>query len=215
MTGELRIENIEKNFRLPHAWGVPWLAKKTDVIRDFSLHVKAGEVAALVGPNGAGKTTVLKIAMGMYQPSRGRVLLDGRPARAVSRKCVGMMLTHRLLYQALTGYENLAYSAALYGSQRIKDDVAQSADLWGISAYLHRPMQEYSQGMRTRLALARATITRPRFLFLDEPFAFLDEECGLPLAIKVIRNLGVTTLITSPQRSTVSFADKIVEIKSL
>ncbi len=215
MTGELSIENIEKSFCLPHPWGVPWLAKKAEVIRGFSLRLRVGEIAALVGANGAGKTTILKIAMGMYRPSRGRVLIDGQPAHAVPRKNLGMMMTHRLLYPALTGYENLAYTAALYGCREIKAEIAASSEQWGLQAYLQRPMQEYSQGMRTRLALARATITRPRFLFLDEPFSFLDDEIGLPHAIKVIRALGVTTLITSPVRSVVAFADNVVELQAL
>ena len=122
------------------------------------------------------------------------------------------MMAHRFLYPALTGYENLAYTAALFNVKQVAQCVHESAATWQLEAFLHRPMEEYSQGMRTRLALARATLTRPKYLFLDEPFSFLDDDVGQPLAIRVMRELGATTLITSPQRAIGTMADQVFEV---
>lgn len=212
MIGEIQLLQVHKQFRLRHPWGLPWGQQIAEPVCDFSLHLPAGKIGALVGPNGAGKTTILKLAMGLYRPTRGKVRVGGICPSKVPRAEVGVMMGHRFLYPALTGYENLAYTASLFNLRHWEAKVKDCAETWRLDSFLHRPMEEYSQGMRTRLALARATLTRPRYLFLDEPFAFLDDDFGQTRTLKILRETGATTLITSPQRAVAQHADRTFEV---
>ncbi len=212
MKGRLYLERVSKGFCARSFFGRPKLSTYRPVVRDFSLEVNAGEVVALVGNNGVGKTTILKVAMGMFQPEHGKAWLEGKPAHCFDRQAVGAMLTHQMIYLSLTGWENLSYTAALYRLPDIRNAVARSVALWELEDFVKFPVQEYSQGMKTRLALARATLMQPTFLFLDEPFAFLDEENAIPLAIRNLRSLGISTLLTCPTLQQAAFADRVLRV---
>ncbi len=214
MAGRLQLKSVTKGFFAHNFLGRKKRNSYRPAIQDFSLEMNPGEIVALVGENGVGKTTALKVAMGMFRPDSGHAWLNGKPAHRCHRGAIGMMLSHRFLYPSLSGFENLAYTGALFCIPNLPMAIKESALTWELNSFLNRPVEEYSQGMRTRLALARATLTRPQFLFLDEPFAFLDDEKSLPLVTKVLRNLAITTLIATPQKSGVKFADRILTLLS-
>ena len=146
-------------------------------LRDVSLSLPAGSSLMLLGPNGAGKSTLLKLLAGLARPTYGEVLLLGQPP-ALLRGRVAYMAHSTMLYDELTGEENLTYLLGLQcpeltSTQRREHVRAALADV-GLEPGNPRRLGEYSQGMRQRAALARVLLASPDILLLDEPFSNLD-----------------------------------------
>ncbi len=142
-------------------------------LRDVSLAIPAGASVVLLGENGAGKSTLLKLIAGLAQPSFGSVSVLGGTA-ADARGRVATMGHATMLYAELTAMENLMYFAGLSASDGLREKAAKALGEVGLDAANTRRVGEYSQGMRQRAALARALMTEPDLLLLDEPFANLD-----------------------------------------
>lgn len=151
------------------------------VLTGIDLDLPAGSSLALLGPNGSGKSTLLRILAGLLRPGQGEVELLGVDLRKESWKVRGRIgyLGHEpLLYEDLTGRENLEFQARLHG---IDPDVARGrieADL-DVVGMVHRSwdrVSDYSAGMRQRIAICRAVLHRPELLLLDEPDSNLDPE---------------------------------------
>ncbi|HEX7388017.1 MAG TPA: ABC transporter ATP-binding protein [Castellaniella sp.] len=159
----LSFQHVEKQFgNLP-------------VVADFQRDVQAGELVALVGPSGCGKSTLLHIAAGLEHPSKGQVLADGKP---VSRPDPSRMLMFQenALYPWLTLSQNVAMALEL---QKISRSKARSQAVAWLEKVQLKGFEDYfphqvSGGMRQRCALARAFVTHPEVLLLDEPFGALD-----------------------------------------
>jgi ABC-2 type transport system ATP-binding protein len=157
---------------------------------DVTLHVARGEICGLIGPNGAGKTTLLRLLTGLLDPSSGTVrILGEKPAEATRRlrQRVGLVPSgDRTFYLRISGLENLAFFARMHGLGR-RAAVAEArralAEVDLVEAQ-HRAVGEYSHGMQKRLSVARALITRPEILLVDEATHDLDPEGG-----RVVRNL--------------------------
>jgi ABC-type multidrug transport system ATPase subunit len=146
-------------------------------LRDLSLAVPAGSSVVLLGENGAGKSTVLKLVSGLASPTYGSVTVFGERPQS-QRGVIGTMGHSTMLYDELTGMENLTYFAQLYGlgeSRTELEHVAASAmQEVGLDPALTRRVSEFSQGMRQRASLARVLMAKPQLLLLDEPFSNLD-----------------------------------------
>ncbi len=161
-----------------------------EALRDVSFNVKWGEVYGLLGPNGAGKTTTVKILTTLLIPDSGYATIDGhdvvREAHLV-RGIIGLVLyPDKGFYSRLSGYENLAYFGRLYGLNKSMAEARarELMKLVGLENAMNRPYEEYSLGMRARLAIARALIHDPPVLFLDEPTIGLD-----PVSAREVREL--------------------------
>lgn len=148
--------------------------KRKLVLQNISFSLAPGEKLLIAGANGSGKTTILKMAGGFIRPDKGSVTIGDKPAYRADRSRLGLMLSTQLLYPMLTGYQNLEFSAYLFARTKVKEAVAQASEEWGLSDILHDTVGGYSNGQRTLLAMARATIHQPDFVLLDEPDAFLD-----------------------------------------
>jgi ABC-type multidrug transport system ATPase subunit len=142
-------------------------------LRGVSAEFAPGKLYAILGDNGAGKTTLLRMLAGLAQSTRGSVsILGATDLRSVCHE-LGYMAHPSLLYDEMSGMENLRYFGCLYG---ISDDSVAAANMTavGLDPALARQVAQYSQGMRQRLSLARALLNDPKLLLLDEPFSNVD-----------------------------------------
>src|SRR5690606_22097233 len=160
---KLSFQNIQKEF------------SGLRVIGDFSRDIESGELVALVGPSGCGKSTLLHIAAGLETPSSGTVLGDGKAIRGPNPERT-LMFQENALYPWLTLGQNVAL--ALEFQQVDKKKALAQAHEW-LSKVNLKGFEDYyphqvSGGMRQRAALARAFISHPKALLLDEPFGALD-----------------------------------------
>jgi heme exporter protein A len=144
------------------------------------LHIPAGEFVLLLGPNGAGKSTLLRLLATLSRPTSGslRVLgIDPASGDAAGlRRRLGLLSHHTLLYDHLTGFENLLFYARLYGLPDAPAAAAEGLRSAALGERGHDPVGTYSRGMQQRLAIARALLHRPDLLLLDEPFTGLDRD---------------------------------------
>jgi ABC-type multidrug transport system ATPase subunit len=180
-------------------------------LRDVNAEFGAGKFHVILGDNGAGKTTLMRALAGLAHPTRGTVSILGKTPHEACRE-IGYMAHPSLLYDEMSGLENLRYFARLYdisGNGRCKQ-VIRSV---GLDPALSRHVGAYSQGMRQRLSLARAILHDPRILLLDEPFASVDvpsarEMVGL---LKGMRDAGKTIFVVTHQAPLVEgVADEFV-----
>ena len=180
----VEVDGLFKRFvvrrRLTDAVRRPLERSYVDVLRGVSLQVRRGEFFGLLGPNGAGKTTLFKILSTVVLPDAGTVIVAGEnvvsaPGR-VRRVLTPVVADERSLYWRLTGSENLQLFAALYGL-RSSDAIRRTAELLNVVDLAQagdRMVATYSSGMKQRLLIARALLSRPAVLLLDEPTRSLD-----------------------------------------
>jgi ABC-2 type transport system ATP-binding protein len=150
-------------------------------LRDLSYEVRQGEVFALLGPNGAGKTTTIRLVNGLYTPTAGKISVFGRdPVHQGSqvRMETGVLTETSALYERLTARENLHFFGRLYGMPEspLLKRTDEILEFFALKNRADERVTTFSKGMKQRLALARALLTRPRILFLDEPTSSLDPE---------------------------------------
>jgi len=168
-------------------------------LRGVSAEFDAGKFHVILGDNGAGKTTLLRALAGLAHPTRGEVSILGKTPREASRE-FGYMAHPSLLYDEMSGMENLRYFARLYdiaGDGRC-EQVIRSV---GLDPELLRPVGKYSQGMRQRMSLARAILHDPQILLLDEPFSNVDVNSAREMVglLKGMRDAGKTIFVVTHQ----------------
>jgi lipopolysaccharide export system ATP-binding protein len=189
-----------------------------DVVRGVDLELKQGEINGILGPNGAGKTTTFYMLLGVIQPSRGKVLLDGRditrlPLHERALLGVSYLPQESSVFKKLSVRENLDIILEYTDLSRAerKARAAELLEELGITKLANQKAAHLSGGERRRLEIARALIRQPKFLLLDEPFAGID-----PLAVidiqKILRTLmerGIGVLISDHNvRETLTICDR-------
>jgi ABC-type multidrug transport system ATPase subunit len=184
-------------------------------LRGVSAEFDAGKFYVVLGDNGAGKTTLLRTLAGLALPTRGDVFIFGlRPGE--SSRAIGYMAHPSLLYDEMTGMENLRYFARLYGMG--SDDVcAEAIRAVGLDPGLARAVGQYSQGMRQRMSLARALLHDPQVLLLDEPFSNVDQHSGREMAglLRGMRDAGKTIFVVTHQAGLLEgIADEFVWMRA-
>jgi NitT/TauT family transport system ATP-binding protein len=151
----------------------------TVAIRDVDFDVRAGQFVSLLGPSGCGKSTLLRIIAGLAGPSAGTVTWHDEPfgVRGEARPPLGFVFQEPTLMPWASALRNamlpltLAHTAAAEAETRAAEMLA----LVGLKGFEHAYPRELSGGMKMRVSIARALVTRPRILLMDEPFAALDE----------------------------------------
>jgi sodium transport system ATP-binding protein len=184
----------------------------------FAAH--DGEITGLLGPNGAGKTTTLRMLYTLMRPDAGRVLVDGLDAAqepGAVRRRLGVLPDARGLYKRLTARENVAYFGRLHGLDEavIAAQTARLAAALGMDDFLDRRAEGYSQGQRTKTAIARALVHDPRNVLLDEPTNGLDVMTtrGLREFLRRLRAEGRCVLFSSHVMQEVgALCDRVVVI---
>jgi ABC-type multidrug transport system ATPase subunit len=161
--------------------------------------------------NGAGKSTLLRIIAGLNEPTEGEVFIFGERNKEALEQ-IGYMAHAPLLYDELTGMENLRFFAQLYGVST-DQPLVEAFHLVGLDPKLERRVGQYSQGMRQRLSLARAIFHSPRLLLLDEPFSNVDPDSASAIAklLAQMRDQGKTIVLVTHQIALLSaIADEVL-----
>lgn len=148
-------------------------------VQGVDFEAADGQITGLLGPNGAGKTTTLRMLYTLMHPDRGEVRVDGLDARresAAVRRALGVLPDARGVYKRLTARENIAYFGELHGLPHamIEERTRRLADALDMNDILDRQAEGFSQGQRTKTAIARALVHDPRNVILDEPTNGLD-----------------------------------------
>jgi ABC-type multidrug transport system ATPase subunit len=188
---------------MPSAVSVAGLVKQFGrfaALRGVSAEFAPGHLYAILGDNGAGKTTLLRALAGLTPPTRGSIsMLGTTDLRSVCGQ-LGYMAHPSLLYDEMSGMENLCYFARLYDVQNDQRcaDVIRAVKL---DPSLTRPVGQYSQGMRQRMSLARALLNDPKILLLDEPFSNVDMRSAREMVslLAGLRDAGKTIFVVTHQ----------------
>lgn len=166
-------------------------------VNDVSIHVRRGDIYGLIGKNGAGKTSLMKLILGLTNPTQGKIFLFGNENLNAGRKKIGSLIEAPGLYKNCTAYENMLRFATLYGTK--PKEIKPLLERVGLGNTGAKKAGEFSLGMRQRLGIAVALLGNPEILILDEPINGLD-----PAGIKEIRDIiialnneGVTFIISS------------------
>ncbi|MGY1530597.1 ABC transporter ATP-binding protein [Luteimonas sp. A649] len=189
-------------------------------VRGVGFTARDGEITGLLGPNGAGKTTTLRMLYTLMSPERGTVRVDGldaqRDATQVRRR-LGVLPDARGVYKRLTARENIVYFGRLYGMDdaTIAARIEELAGTLGMEDFLDRRTEGFSQGQRTKTAIARALVHSPRNVILDEPTNGLDVMTtrGLRAFLQELRAQGHCVIFSSHiMQEVAALCDRIVII---
>jgi ABC-2 type transport system ATP-binding protein len=178
----------------------------TVAVEDLSLHIDAGEIYGLVGSDGAGKTTTIRLLVGALQPDSGQAVVCGYSvARQTeqARSQLGYLSQRFSLYEDLSVLENIRFFSELRGLTQKEwlPRCMEILDFVGLSAFKDRRAGQLSGGMKQKLGLASAMVSRPRLLLLDEPTTGVDpvtRQDFWQLLIRIVAQDQVSVLITTP-----------------
>ncbi|MBC7364434.1 MAG: LPS export ABC transporter ATP-binding protein [Candidatus Aminicenantes bacterium] len=191
------------------------------VVDDLSLEVRSGERVGLLGPNGAGKTTAFYMIIGLLEPDKGKILLNGQdlteePVFQRARKGLGFLSQGSSVFRGLTVEENLLLVWQNLGNKPSAQDPAEKIKNvlkdFGLLPQARLKASHLSGGERRKLEIARAMIREPRFLLLDEPFSELDPKsvADLQEIIIKLKEKEVGILLTDHRiREAVTILDRI------
>lgn len=176
--------------------------KRILALDDISLRLNTKEVFGLIGPNGAGKTTLIKILSTLVIPDNGTVTINGYDLllqESKVKELLGVVTGEyaRSLYWRLTGKENLEFFSDLYDMERAEAEerIAELLEFFGLTEWSNELVMKYSTGMKHKLALARALLTDPPILLLDEPTTGIDPKSSHDIKQFVRRTLANKTIL--------------------
>jgi nitrate/nitrite transport system ATP-binding protein len=215
----LEVQGLSKSFTTPKG--------TRHVLKDVSLSVELGEFVSIVGAMGTGKSTLLSLLAGLTVADTGTITIAGEPSRGIRNDSAFVFQNYSLL-PWFTALENvrLAVEAAFPEMSKLeqRDLASQTLDRVGLGNALQKRPRQLSGGMRQRVAIARAFATRPKVLFMDEPFGALDaltrETLQQDLASLCAGTAGdgsepvTTVMITNSVEEAILLSDRIVPILS-
>ncbi len=189
-------------------------------VDDVGFEARDGEITGLLGPNGAGKTTTLRMLYTLMRPESGRVLVDGHDVATdpeYARRALGVLPDARGVYKRLTARENIRYFGELHGMspEAIAARTKLLASALQMDDFLDRQTEGFSQGQRTKTAIARALVHDPRNVILDEPTNGLDVMTtrGLREFLKHLRAEGRCVIFSSHiMQEVAALCDRIVVV---
>ncbi len=211
----IEVNNIEKSFGDAH------------ILKGFSTSFEKGKTSLVIGQSGSGKTVFLKCLLGLFKPDSGEIIYDGKPLSTIQdddrsdlRAEMGMVFQGSALFDSMTIFENVMFPLRMFTKQSKSemqdraDVVLKRVNLEG--AYKKMP-SEASGGMQKRVAIARAIVNNPKYLFCDEPNSGLDPKTAMVidnLIQEITDEYNMTTIINShDMNSVMEIGEKIVFLK--
>ena len=192
-------------------------------VQNLSLDIRDGEILTLLGPSGCGKTTTLRMVAGLEHPDAGDILFGEQAVVMTAkrlfmppdRRNVGMVFQSYAIWPHMTVAENVAFPlhARHFPKSEVKERVLKALDLVGLAGFEDRPGPLLSGGQQQRVAFARALVTEPRVLLLDEPFSNLDAKLReqMRIGVKLLqKRLNIAMLfVTHDQIEALSLSNRI------
>jgi ABC-type Fe3+/spermidine/putrescine transport system ATPase subunit len=209
-TSHLRLDNVTKKFGRVFA------------VDHITLEIPRGCFATLLGPSGCGKTTLLRMIAGFYEPDEGAIYVDDKRVDKMPphRRGTAMVFQDYALWPHMTVFDNIAYGLRMQKMKKpdIEPRVQETMKLVEMSPdLLERRPSQLSGGQQQRVAVARALITKPKVLLLDEPLSNLDAKVRQRLRVEIRRlqkRIGITTVyVTHDQEEALSMSDIVVLMK--
>jgi ABC-type Fe3+/spermidine/putrescine transport system ATPase subunit len=214
--------NTKIAMRLQGLWKI-YPGSAQPAVKNLSLEVYDGEILTLLGPSGCGKTTTLRLVAGLEVPDSGDIFFGDRPVVMTSRRLclppdkrnVGMVFQSYAIWPHMTVAENVAFplKARKFPRKEIKERVRRVLELVGMSGFEDRPGPLLSGGQQQRVAFARALVTEPRVLLLDEPFSNLDAKLReqMRIGVKLLqKRLNIAMLfVTHDQIEALSLSNRV------
>ncbi|MFH1374615.1 MAG: ATP-binding cassette domain-containing protein [bacterium] len=202
-----------------------------DVLHDISFRIEASEAVAIMGPSGSGKSTILRLILGLENPQRGEVIIDGQDISAVKekerreiRKKIGMVFQDGALFDSLSVGENVGYYLLEHTRLSFAEIARQAEQMLGFvgldtEEIVDKLPEQLSGGMRRRVAIGRALLsTDPRIMLYDEPTTGLDPQ-AIQNVLNLIRKLHserpIATLVVSHQiADAVAIAERFIVVSA-
>jgi len=206
----LKADNLKKSF------------KKTQIIKGVSIEAKTSEIVGLLGPNGAGKTTTFYLICGLLIPDEGEVFLDEKNITKIAlhkkaRLGIGYLPQESSIFRDLSVEDNLYIIAEEYYEKQKQEEIVEDLlENFNIEPIRKRKGINLSGGERRRVEIARALVPKPKFLFLDEPFAGVDpvNVNDIKDLIKLLKKNNIGIIITDHNvRETLSICDRAYVLK--
>ncbi len=206
---EVRVEHLDKAYGADKA------------LDDVTLSFPDGGFFGLLGPSGSGKTTLLRAIAGFVIPDRGQVFVDDQPVEnvPVEKREIGMVFQSYALFPNMTVADNVGFGLSVrkVSSAEQRKRVDAALDLVQLGDFAKRKPHQLSGGQRQRVAMARAIVTQPRVLLLDEPLSALDKALRVDMQIelkRIQREVGITTIfVTHDQEEALTLSDQIGVLK--
>ena len=210
----VKVENVSKVYN------------KIPVIREMSIDIEKGERVVILGPSGCGKTTLLRLIAGFIHPDKGKIAIDGK-AVSDNGKCiiepegrqVGMVFQDLALWPHMSSYKNIEFGlkAKRVSKAEIRERIDAILEKVQMVEFRNTYPGELSGGQQQRIALARALVTRPKILLMDEPLSSLDADLRHVLMKEILRlqeELAITMIyVTHDREEAFSLATRIVVMK--
>jgi iron(III) transport system ATP-binding protein len=213
----ISIRGLQKSFRARHG--------RVDALRSIDLEVGEGEFCVLLGPSGCGKTTTLRCVAGLERPDSGEIEIAGQlvnaPARRVyvptERRDLGMVFQSYAIWPHMNVFQNVAFPLTQghkrFPKAEVGKKVRSALKRVQLDGLEDRPATDLSGGQQQRVAMARAMVTEPKILLMDEPLSNLDARLREQMRVelrKITKSIGVTTLyVTHDQSEALSLGDRV------
>jgi len=191
--------DIIQTFNLSKIYKLKGRKKEITALNNINISIRKNEIFGLLGPNGAGKTTLVQILTTLVQPTSGYATIDGfdiikKPNKAKNR--VALMLESDMLYYRITAYDNLKFFCKIYNIPNYQQKITEMAREFGLHKWLNQYVENFSSGMKMKLALLRTLLLNRDILFLDEPTLGLDVK-SVNFIIQKIKDYNKTIFLTS------------------
>lgn len=212
----IEVKNIKKSFG------------DSEILKGISTTFEAGKTNLIIGRSGSGKTVMLKTLLGIHTPDEGSIAFDGRVYSELSkdekrelRTEIGMVFQGSALFDSMTVEENVGFPLKMFSNKKkneIRDRVNQVLERVNLVDANKKFPSEISGGMQKRVAIARAIVNNPKYLFCDEPNSGLDPETSILIDVliqEITKEYNMTTVInTHDMNSVLQIGEKIVFLKN-